>query len=130
MENKKFTSIEEVDDISSLDAYKVALADGVTEERALYALGKLSRDNARTPYQWDDTENAGFGTGTPWLPVNPNYKEINLAAQKADPDSVYNYYKKLIELRHTYDIIVYGHYELQMAEDPELFIYTRELDRH
>ena len=99
MENKKFTSIEEVDDISSLDAYKVALADGVTEERALYALGKLSRDNARTPYQWDDTENAGFGTGTPWLPVNPNYKEINLAAQKADPDSVYNYYKKLTALR-------------------------------
>ena len=78
--------------------------------------------------QWDDSPNAGFTTGKPWLAVNPNYVKINAAEQVVREDSVFNYYKKLIELRHSCDIIVYGHYDLLEPEDPDLFVYTRELD--
>ena len=99
MENMPLHSIEEVDDISSLDNYQVAIRAGVSPEKALRAVEKFGRDNARTPFQWTGGENAGFTTGTPWLRVNPNYKEINLEAQAADPDSVYQYYKKLTSLR-------------------------------
>ena len=78
--------------------------------------------------QWDDTENAGFTTGTPWITVNPNYKKINAAAELKDPSSVFHYYQKLIALRKQYPIIVYGKYELLLPEDENLFVYTRELD--
>lgn len=99
MENLKISSIEEVDDISSIDSYKVARAQGVSVEDALHMIEKYGRDNARTPFQWDSSENAGFTTGTPWLRVNPNYTEINLADEKDDADSVFNYYRSLICLR-------------------------------
>ena len=82
MENISFDSIDEVDDISTLDGYKVARAAGLSEKEALRAVEKSSRDNARTPFQWDGSENAGFTTGKPWLRVNPNYTEINLADQR------------------------------------------------
>ncbi|MDD6616361.1 MAG: alpha-glucosidase [Lachnospiraceae bacterium] len=111
MENIKFESIDEVDDISTLDEYQVALKAGLSPEEALKAMGRFSRDNARTPFQWSSEANAGFTTGTPWLRVNPNYPEINLAAQRNDPDSVYQYYRKLIALRKDpeyKDVIVYG----------------------
>lgn len=118
MENIPVNSIHEVDDISSLDAYKVAIGDGASEEEALRAIAKYGRDNARTPFQWSEEPNAGFTTGTPWLRVNPNYKKgtgsagpINLAAETADPDSVYHYYKKLISLRKNpvyADALIYG----------------------
>ena len=93
-------------------------------------IANKSRDNARTPMQWDDSPNAGFTEGKPWLAVNPNYKKINAAEQVNRSDSVFNYYKKLIALRHEYDIIVYGHYDLMLPEDPDLYVYTRELDGH
>ena len=99
MENLKISSIEEVDDISSIDSYKVARAQGVSDADALHMIEKYGRDNARTPFQWDSSENAGFTTGTPWLRVNPNYTEINLADEKDDADSVFNYYRSLICLR-------------------------------
>ena len=99
MENLKISSIEEVDDISSIDSYKVARAQGVSDADALHMIEKYGRDNARTPFQWDSSKNAGFTTGTPWLRVNPNYTEINLADEKDDADSVFNYYRSLICLR-------------------------------
>ena len=79
--------------------------------------------------QWDDTENAGFTTGTPWLKVNPNYKQINAASQVHDEDSVFSYYKKLISLRKQYPIIIDGHYELLLPEDDKIFAYTRTLGK-
>ena len=87
-----------------------------------------SRDNARTPVQWDDSPQAGFTTGTPWIAVNPNYKEINAKAEAADPDSVFHYYKKLIALRKENPIMVYGKYELLLADSEELFVFTRTLE--
>lgn len=111
MENVPFTSIDEVDDISTLDEYKIALNAGLSPEQALKAVSKYSRDNARTPMQWTNQPNAGFTTGTPWLKVNPNYTTINAAAQQDDPDSVRSFYKQLIALRKNEEYketIVYG----------------------
>ena len=88
---------------------------------------RISRDNARTPMQWDDSANAGFTTGTPWIKVNSNYPKVNAKQEVSDPDSVFSYYKKLIRLRHENEIIVYGDYELLAPEDEALFIYTRML---
>ena len=86
------------------------------------------RDNARTPMQWDDSENAGFTTGTPWIGVNPNYKEINAKAALADENSIFHYYRKLIALRKETPIIVYGHYALLEPDHESLYVYTRSLE--
>ena len=132
MENVSFSSIDEVDDISSLDEYKVALEAGLTPEEALKAVARFSRDNARTPMQWSDGANAGFTTGTPWLKVNPNYTAINAAAQLSDPDSVWNFYKKLIALRKNpayKETIVYGALEPVWEERHNLMAYYRKGDR-
>ena len=99
MENAPLHSIEEVDDISSIDNYQVALRAGVSPDMALKAVERYGRDNARTPFQWTGGENAGFTSGKPWLRINPNFEQINLEDQAADPDSVYHYYKKLTALR-------------------------------
>ena len=90
-------------------------------------LNLRGRDNARTPMQWDDTASAGFTTGTPWIKVGPDYETVNAKNEMADPDSVYNYYKKLIHLRKEKDIMVYGTYELLDPEDEALYVYTRTL---
>ena len=111
MENIRLDSISQVDDISSIDNYRVAIEAGVNEADALHLVEKYGRDNARTPFQWDGTPNAGFTTGTPWLGVNPNYTEINLARQRQDPESVYQHYRKLIALRKSpeyKETLVYG----------------------
>lgn len=111
MENTTFTSIDQIDDISTLDEYQVALNAGLTPEEALKTVAAESRDNARTPFQWNDGVNAGFTEGTPWLQVNPNYTRINLESQRNDPDSVYQYYRKLIALRKDpeyKETVVYG----------------------
>ena len=129
MENIPVSSIDEVDDISSIDAYKVAVEAGYSEKEALELIEKYGRDNARTPFQWDDGENAGFTTGKPWLRVNPNYKKINYAVQKDDPDSVCNYYKKLISLRKDpeyTDTIVYGELIPYLREEHDLMAYYRK----
>lgn len=129
MENLPFTSIDEIDDISTLDEYQVALRAGLSEEDALTAVSFFSRDNARTPFQWDASANAGFTTGTPWLRVNPNYTQINAAAQRDDKASVFSYYKALIALRKNpeyADTIVYGSLEPFMEDTENLMAFYRK----
>lgn len=132
MENVPFTSIEEVDDISTHDEYRVALEAGLSPEESLKAVAKFSRDNARTPMQWSDEANAGFTAGTPWLRVNPNYTSINAALQVDDPESVWNFYKRLIALRKDPDYketIVYGALEPLWEERHNLMAYYRKGDK-
>lgn len=130
MTNIYFKSIEEYRDIECIDNYYELTGSGlISKEDMIRYLGLRGRDNARTPMQWDDTENAGFTTGTPWLKVNPNYKQINAAAQIHDENSVFSYYKKLIALRKQYPIIIDGHYDLLLPEDDRIFAYTRTLGR-
>ncbi len=99
MKNAEWNSIAEYDDISTKDQYYVAREAGLSDKEALEVCGAMSRDNARTPMQWSDAEHAGFTTGTPWLKVNANYKEINVNTQEKNPYSVLNYYRKLVALR-------------------------------
>ena len=129
MENIPVSSIDEVDDIASIDNYKVALEAGVSPETALHFVEMYGRDNARTPFQWTSGENAGFTTGTPWLRVNPNKDIINLASEQADPNSLFNYYKKLIALRKNpeyAETLVYGGFEPYLADEPRVMAYFRE----
>ena len=132
MENVPFSSIDEIDDISTLDEYQVALDAGLTPEDALRAVAKFSRDNARTPMQWSDADHAGFTTGTPWLKVNPNYTSINVKDQLDDPDSVRSFYKKLIALRKAPEFketVVYGTLEPYLEEQHNLMAYYRKGDK-
>ena len=132
MENIPFKSIDEVDDISTLDEYKVALDAGLTPEAALKAVARRSRDNARTPMQWTGGENAGFTAGTPWLRVNPNYTTINVEKESGDPDSVLNFYKKLIALRKNpeyKETVVYGALIPFMEDRHNLMAYYRKGDK-
>ena len=133
MENVKFESIDQVDDISSLDEYKVALEAGCTPEEALKAVSRFSRDNARTPMQWTDGENAGFTTGKPWLKVNANYTKINAESQMNDPESVRSFYKKLIALRKNpeyKETVVYGELEPVWEDVHNLMAYYRKGDKN
>ena len=132
MENTTFASIDEVDDISTLDEYRNALEAGLSPEDALKAVSRFSRDNARTPMQWSDEINAGFTTGTPWLKVNANYTSINAAAQMDDPDSVRSFYKKLIALRKDpiyRETVVYGSLEPVWEDRHNLMAYYRKGDK-
>lgn len=129
MTNVPFEKLEDYRDIESLNMYRQEVEGGrVSHDVMMNYLRHKSRDNSRTPVQWDDSENAGFTTGTPWIMVNPNYTEINAKEQMARPDSVFHYYQKLIRLRKEYDIIPYGRYELLLPEDPDLWVYTRTLE--
>ena len=132
MTNCPFGGIENYRDIESLNAYRELTESGRREPAELLAcIARKSRDNARTPMQWDNTANAGFTTGTPWIMVNPNYTAINAEAERADPDSVFHYYRKLIGLRRNSpwkDVIVYGTYALLAPEDEDIFAYTRTGD--
>lgn len=128
MTNVPFETLEDFRDIESINAYHELTESGqVSPEDMMRFLRYKSRDNARTPMQWDDSENAGFTEGTPWIMVNPNYKEINAKEQMARPDSVFHFYQKLIRLRKEREIIPYGEYELLLPEDPDLYVYTRAL---
>ena len=121
MQNAKWNSIDEFDDISTKDQYRVAKEAGLSDEAALEACSKMSRDNARTPMQWTDGENAGFTTGTPWLKVNSNYTDINVKNQEADAHSVLNYYRKLIALRKSEEyknLFTYGEF-IPVYDDTE-----------
>ena len=129
MENVPFSSIDEIDDISTLDEYQVALNAGLSPADALLAVAKFSRDNARTPMQWSGEANAGFTTGKPWLKVNPNYTSINAADQLEDPDSVRSFYKELIALRKDPDYketVVYGELKPYLEEQHNLMAYYRK----
>ncbi len=130
MENCPMESIEEYDDISTLDQYQTALQAGLTREEALLVCREHSRDNARTPMQWSAEKNAGFTEGRPWLKVNPNYREINVEEQERRADSVLEYYKKLIRLRKSdewKELFVYGAVE-PVYEEAKIFAYYRILD--
>ncbi|MEZ3507924.1 MAG: alpha-glucosidase [Lachnospiraceae bacterium] len=132
MENTTFASIDEVDDISTLEEYRNALEAGLSPAEALRAVSRFSRDNARTPMQWSDEINAGFTTGTPWLKVNANYTSINAAAQMDDPDSVRSFYKKLIALRKDpiyRETVVYGSLEPVWEDRHNLMAYYRKGDK-
>ncbi|XCP83969.1 alpha-glucosidase [Roseburia hominis] len=129
MTNYPFTSLDEFRDIESINAYKELTEKGIlSPERMFDYISYKGRDNARTPMQWDDSKQAGFTTGTPWINVNPNYTKINAKEQMEREDSVFHYYKKLIALRKEYPIIVYGSYELLLPDSEELYVYTRSLD--
>ena len=128
MENLPLHSIDEVDDVSSIDAWNVMRELGVSEADALRAIERNGRDNARTPFQWSAGEHAGFTTGSPWLRVNPDYSQINLDRQQPDPDSVYNHYKKLIALRKDpqyRDPLVRGSFEPWLEDEHNVIAYLR-----
>ena len=128
MLNAGFQELSDYRDVESINAYHdLVEKQGVPHEKMMEYLRKSSRDNARTPMQWDDTEHAGFSTGEPWIAVNPNYKYINAKVQMNDPASIYNYYQKLIELRHENELIVYGDFELLLPDSEEIFAYRRTL---
>lgn len=128
MENCPFENIDQIDDISSKDEYKVCRDAGYSEEESMKLLRVYSRDNARTPVQWSDEENAGFSTHEPWMIVNPNYKEINLAKQKDDRNSVYAFYKQMIALYKDpayHETLTFGRFEPYMRETKNLIAYYR-----
>ena len=126
MTNYPFSDIRDFRDVESINAYhEYTETLHVDSDKMISYLRNKSRDNARTPMQWDETDEAGFTTGVPWMPVNPNYKRINAAAQIVDEDSVYNYYRKLISLRKEYPIIVNGDFELVGEDDTAVFAYLR-----
>lgn len=128
MENVNFTSMDQIDDISTRDQYKVAIEAGLSPKEAFKAVKHYSRDNSRTPFQWDTSENAGFTTGKPWLMVNPDYKRINVASQINDPNSVLSYYKKLTALRKNPEYaktVVYGKTVPYLPEIERLMAFKR-----
>ena len=127
MTNAGWSDIEDYRDIETLNHYREELAAGATHADIMSDIGTVSRDNARTPMQWDATANAGFTTGTPWLSVNPNYPRVNVALATADPGSVFHHYRRLIELRHTLPVVVDGHFTLLLPDHEQVFAYVREL---
>ena len=128
MTNITLEHIDAYKDIETLNAYKRYTEElGFTSEKMMRFIHKKSRDNARTPMQWNSLPNAGFTTGMPWFDVNENYKEINVESQLEDETSIFHYYKKLIQLRKSNEVIVYGDYKLLLPDDMNLFVYTRSL---
>src|SRR5689334_2875485 len=128
MTNAPFASIDDFDDIESRNHYTAAVAAGEDPDTVLEAMRHMSRDNARTPMQWDDSPNAGFTTGTPWLPVNPNYRQINVAEAVDDPNSIFHYFRRVIALRHTDPVVAYGDFTMLIPDDELVYAYTRGLD--
>ena len=129
MMNAGFSRIEDYRDIESLNVYREMKDQGVEEEKILSFLKAVSRDNARTPMQWDDTEYAGFSDTMPWIRVPDNDKSINAAEEQEDTDSVFHYYRKLIHLRHTLPVMVDGVYDLILPDHPQIYGYTRTFGR-
>lgn len=125
MTNPHFKSIEQYRDVESLNHYQILQDKGMTKEQALMILDVHSRDNSRTPMQWDDSINAGFTTGTPWIQTADNYTEINVKNSLEDKDSILYYYQKLIQLRKNYDVIAYGDIKPLLREDKRVFAYER-----
>ena len=128
MTNVRFDDINDYNDIESLNMYKDRLSKGYSHNEIMESIYAKGRDNARTPMQWDDSENAGFTTGTPWLAVNKNYDKINAKQCLQDENSIFNHYKKLIYIRKNNDTIIYGDYKLLCEDDENIFAYVRELN--
>jgi oligo-1,6-glucosidase len=128
MTNFPFERLADFRDIESLNHYAEAVATGDPPEHVLAAMRDTSRDNARTPMQWDGSPHAGFTTGTPWLAVNPNHAEINTERAVADPDSVFHHYRRLIELRHTEPAVVHGDFTMLLADHEQVYAFTRAFE--
>lgn len=128
MTNVKY-DIEDYRDVEIHNMYNERIAAGYTKEEVMRSIYAKGRDNARTPMQWDDTENAGFTDGTPWIKVNDNYNEINAKAQVNDPDSIFSCYKKLIQFRKEYSVLVDGDFDLLLENDENIFAYQRKNDK-
>ena len=128
MTNTRFDRIEAFRDIESLNHYAEAVANGDDPDAILAGLRTMGRDNARTPMQWDAGEHAGFTSGEPWIPVNPNFTEINAEAARTDPDSVFHHYRRLIELRHAEPVVAHGDFTMLLPDDQRIYAFTRRLD--
>jgi oligo-1,6-glucosidase len=129
MTNVRFDSIEDYKDIETLNMYNEKVnQNGENHAKVMESIYVKGRDNARTPFQWDDSEHGGFTTGIPWLQVNPNYMEINAKQAVEDESSIYHYYRKLIQLRKEHPVIVHGSYDILVPEDESIYVYTRTLE--
>lgn len=131
MQNAVWNEVKEYNDINTIDQYNLAISAGLSDKEALAVCSKMSRDNARTPVQWSDSDNAGFTTGTPWLKVNSNYKDINVQNQENDPDSVLNYYRKLVATRKSpeyKEVFTYGVFEPAYEDTEYVMAYYRVSD--
>jgi oligo-1,6-glucosidase len=128
MTNVAFESIADYRDIETFNAHRIALESGRDLNDFMRAVHRQGRDNARTPVQWDSSEQAGFTTGVPWIKVNPNYPSINVASQENDPDSILNFYRQMVQTRKGHKTLVYGDFEVFDIEDQDLFVYRREND--
>ncbi|MFE1242584.1 alpha-glucosidase [Fictibacillus sp. NPDC058756] len=127
MTNVQFDSIEDYDDVAVKNMYRIKREEGVSHEDIMAVIWASSRDNSRTPMQWNSAENAGFTSGTPWMKVNPNYTEINVEKQEQDKNSILNFYKKMISLKKENEIFTYGTYDLLLEDDKQIYAYTRTL---
>jgi len=128
MTNAGFTSISDYRDMPTLNEYQNQKNTGGDIEKFLETIKNNSRDNGRTPFQWNDSTNAGFGAGTPWIKVNPNYSTLNATAQEKDPNSVLNYFRRVVKLRKENPVLVYGKYTLLDKNNPDVYAYTRDFD--
>jgi oligo-1,6-glucosidase len=128
MANVPFAGIDDFRDIESINHFADAVVAGADPAVVLAALRTMSRDNARTPVQWDDSPSAGFTTGTPWLAVNPDHRQWNAAAQQKDPDSVLAHYRRLIALRHAEKVVALGDFTMLLPEHEDVYAFTRSLD--
>lgn len=128
MTNIRFTDIADYRDLQTINTYNRLIKEGGNVQELMAGQAELSRDNGRTPMQWSAGPNAGFTGGTPWLKVNSNLSIINTEAQEKDPNSVLQYFRRMIQLRKAEPALVYGKYELLDAENPEVYAYTRSLD--
>lgn len=126
MTNPKFDSIDDYRDVETINSYNEMKADGIDEDLILKIVGSKSRDNGRTPMQWDSNTSAGFTTDAPWINLSQNYKEINVENSLNDEDSIFWHYRKLIDLRKEYDIIAYGSFKMILKEHKDIFAYIRE----
>jgi oligo-1,6-glucosidase len=127
MPNAPWASVDEFRDLESVNHHADAIAAGQDPAAALAGLRAMSRDNARTPVQWDSSAHAGFTTGTPWLPVHPDFAQVNAAAERDEPHSVLAHYRRLIELRHTEDVVAHGDFTMLLPDSAQLYAFLRRL---
>lgn len=127
MTNVQFSDINDYRDVAILRLYELERAKGRNHDDIMRIIWQTGRDNSRTPMQWSDAPNAGFTSGTPWIKVNENYRTINVEAEQRDPNSIWSFYKRMIQLRKTNELFVYGTYDLLLENHPSIYAYTRTL---
>ncbi|WP_419892879.1 glycoside hydrolase family 13 protein [Oceanobacillus kimchii] len=128
MTNVHYSSIDDYDDVDAKNLYEEMIHEGASSKEVLEIIWKTGRDNSRTPMQWNSSQNGGFTSGNPWLKVNDNYTNINVEQELNDVDSIYHYYRKLIEIRKQHEALIYGEYDLILENHPQIYAYTRTLD--